>query len=350
MSAEAEFVEESGVTYIRREGALEEIPILDLGPYFAGEAGAAEKLVAELRHAQENIGFYYIINHGVPQSLFDRCFGELKQFFALPFEDKVKLKFDENMIGYIPPKSTIYETSTINKNTKKDQNETILIGVERDPDDPKLAEGRRFTVPNRWPEGMPSFRETMIEYQQTMMGLGWRLLPLYALALDKPANYFNPFFETDPHCIGRNSHYPVVDLEENQFGIAPHSDHGFITLLPLSEVPGLEVLSQSGKWIPAPHIPGAIVVNTGEFLNRWTNGRFIATPHRVVAPATDRYAITFFYSPCDEAVAEPLDTCVGPDNPAVYEPMSFIEYLAYYSDGNFLHLKRKRGTANDSAA
>jgi isopenicillin N synthase-like dioxygenase len=66
MSAELEFVEESGVTYVRREGALEEIPVLDLGPYFAGEAGAREKLVSELRHAQEHIGFYYIVNHGVP--------------------------------------------------------------------------------------------------------------------------------------------------------------------------------------------------------------------------------------------------------------------------------------------
>jgi isopenicillin N synthase-like dioxygenase len=349
MSAETNFAEESGGSHIRRAGALEEIPILDLGPYLAGEAGARETLVAELRHAQENIGFYFIVNHGVPQKLFDRCFAELANFFALPFEEKIKLKFDEHMIGYIPPKSTVYETSTINKNTKKDQNETILIGVEYAADHPRYREGRRFRVPNRWPADMPSFRDTMIEYQQTMMGLGWQLLPLYALALDKPADYFNPFFENDPHCIGRNSHYPVVDLEENQFGIAPHSDHGFITLLPLSDVPGLEILTQSGKWIPAPHIPGAILVNTGEFLNRWTNGRFIATPHRVVSPARDRYAITFFYSPCDEAVAEPLDSCVSPDNPAQYDPMSFIDYLAFYSDGNFLHEKRKRAASSNAA-
>jgi isopenicillin N synthase-like dioxygenase len=115
MSAETTFVEESGVTYVRRDGALEEIPVLDLGPYLAGEAGAREKLVVELRHAQEHIGFYYIINHGVPRSLFDRCFAELKRFFALPLEEKLKLKIDENMVGYVPAKSTIYETSKINK-------------------------------------------------------------------------------------------------------------------------------------------------------------------------------------------------------------------------------------------
>lgn len=341
MSAETAFVEECDTAYVHHDVVLDEIPVLDLGPYFAGEAGAREKLAGELRHAQENIGFYYIINHGVPRSLVDHSFEELKRFFALPFEEKIKLKFDKSMVGYVPSKSTVYETSTFNKNTKKDRNETILIGVEREPDDPKLKEGNRFKVPNKWPSELPSFRETMVEYQQTMMELGWWLLPLYALALDKPADYFNPFFEDDPCCIGRNSYYPVVDLEENEFGIAPHSDAGFLTLLPLSDVPGLEVLSQAGHWLPASNIPGAILVNTGEFLNRWTNGRFIATPHRVVSPATDRYSMAVFYNPGVEAVAEPLDTCIGPDNPPRYEPVCFHDYLAHFCDRNFFNSKEE---------
>ncbi len=343
MSAETAFVEDhDGVTshYI---DVLEEIPVLDLAPYLAGEPGAAEKLALELRHAQENIGFYYVINHGVPQSLFDRGFTELKRFFALPFEEKIKLKFDKSMVGYVPSKSTVYETSTFNKNTKKDLNETILLGVERDPDDPKLQEGHRFSVPNKWPADLPGFRETMVEYQRTMMGLGWQLLPLYALALDKPADYFNAFFANDPCCIGRNSYYPVVDLEENEFGIAPHSDAGFLTLLPLSDVPGLEVMTPSGEWLPAAHIPGAVLVNTGEFLNRWTNGRFIATPHRVVSPAADRYSMAVFYNPDDQTVAEPLDTCVSADNPARYEPVGFVDYLAYFCDRNFFEPKGEQG-------
>ncbi|NNE84607.1 MAG: isopenicillin N synthase family oxygenase [Alphaproteobacteria bacterium] len=345
MSVETAFVEDSEVPSIGHGNAPAEIPVLDLAPYLAGDPGAAETLAGELRHAQEDIGFYYIINHGVPQTLVDRGFAELKRFFELPFDEKIKLKFDKSMVGYVPSKWTVYETSKYNKNTKKDRNETILIGVERAPDDPALREGNRFKVPNKWPSGLPSFRETMIEYQRTMMELGSQLLPLYALALDKPADYFNPFFEGDPCCIGRNSYYPVVDLEENEFGIAPHSDAGFLTLLPLSEVPGLEVLTQAGEWLSAPYIPGAILVNTGEFLNRWTNGRFIATPHRVVSPATDRYSMAVFYNPDDRAVAEPLDTCVGPDNPPQYEPVSFHDYLAYFCDRNFFDAKEKQGAA-----
>ncbi|MBM3558567.1 MAG: isopenicillin N synthase family oxygenase, partial [Alphaproteobacteria bacterium] len=110
--------------------------------------------------------------------------------------------------------------------------------------------------------------------------------------------------------------------------------------------------TQSGRWIAAPHIPGAILVNTGEFLNRWTNGRFIATPHRVMAPKTDRYAITFFFNPRDEAVAAPLDICVGPGNPPRYEPMAFIDYLAYYTQGDYPHMRQPPAgaAAEDEAA
>lgn len=121
----------------------------------------------------------------------------------MPFEDKIKLKFDKSMVGYVPSKWTVYETSTFNENTKKDRNETILLGVERAADDPKLQEGRRFTVPNKWPADLPSFRDAMVAYQETMMGLGWQLLPLYALALDKPADYFNPFFADTPRSTTR---------------------------------------------------------------------------------------------------------------------------------------------------
>ena len=70
---------------------------------------------------------------------------------------------------------------------------------------------------------------------------------------------------------------------------------GFLTLLPVVDVPGLQIRKTSGDWLPVPHIEGAILVNTGEFLNRWTNGQFMATPHRVLPPSIDRYSIAFFY-------------------------------------------------------
>lgn len=316
-----------------------EIPVLDVAPYLAGEKGALDALAAEVRRAQEQIGFYYIVGHGVPQALIDDSFAALARFFAQPMDEKLKLKVDQHQIGYIPPKASILRTSGIADNKKPDTNEAFQLQRDRGPDDPKVIEGRRFSGQNKWPaeDRVPGFRAQMLKYHATMEKLGWAMLPVYARALDLPADWFLPHFANDPHYINRNGHYMPVEHEEGQFALGAHSDHSFMTFLPMSGVPGLEIRTQDGRWIPAPHVPGAMLVNTGEFLNRWTNGRFIATPHRVVHPPRDRYALTFFYSPCDETRLDPIPTCVGPDNPPRYKPQTFLEYLTAYAEGNYLH-------------
>ncbi len=314
----------------------EVIPSLDLGPYLAGEPDALEELAAKLRHIQENVGFYYIVNHGIPRSLIQQAFGELKRLFALPDEEKMKLKATGDARGYLPPKSSVYVTSTVNKNTKGDLNEVLILTRERPDDHPAVLQGLRFHGPNRWPSEnlLPGFRANMLEYYAAMEALGYRMLPLYARALGLPADYFEPLFK-DPMWTTRNAHYPPVQPEENQFGISPHRDHGFLTLLPLSDVSGLEIRTQSEKWLRADLIEDAIIVNTGEFLNRWTNGRFLATPHRVIPPQVDRYSIAFFFNPTWDTVADPLPTCVNDDNPAQFYPVRMHDYLAYYVDRNF---------------
>ncbi len=313
----------------------EEIPVLDLGPFLAGEAGAAERLAGELRYAQENIGFYFVVNHGVPMDLIRRGYAELERVFALPEEEKLKLRATDTRPGYVPPNSTVYVTSPVNKNTKGDLNEVLRYVNERTPDHPGRQAGRRFHGPNPWPENLPGFKETIKECHHALASLGRRMLPLYALALDKPADFFEPFFD-DPLWTTRNSHYPVMEAEENQYGISPHQDHGFMTLLPLSDVPGLEIRTRAGNWINADHmIDGAIIINTGEFLNRWTNGRFLASPHRVIPPKTDRYSMALFFNPSPDTIAEPLDTCVGPDNPPKFEPISIYDYMCWYVDKNY---------------
>lgn len=316
----------------------DEIPIFDATACFAGEPGALPALAEQVRRAQEEIGFYYLTGHGVAQDMIDRTFDAVAQFFALPAEEKIALKVNEHQIGYIPPKASLLKTSGIADNTKRDTNEAFQLMRERSPEDPKIVAGIRFNGLNRWPDAAraPQLRATMLEYHDVMGRLGWRMLPVYAMALGLEPNHLYQHFR-EPHFINRNAHYAPGTAEENQFGLAPHSDHGFVTFLPLSEVPGLEVKTQNDDWIAAPHVPGAMLVNTGEFLNRWTNGRFIATPHRVLVPQRDRYTITFFYNPSDETVNTPFSTCVDTDNPARFEPTTFIQYLKDYAEGNYLH-------------
>lgn len=315
-------------------GEARAIPILDLGEYLAGSETAAERLAETLAFTQENVGFYVVVNHGVPRDVIDRGYAELERFFALPDEEKLRIRINENTVGYIPPRSTMYVSATVHKNTKKDLNETLTLARERPADDPAIRSGMRFVGPNQWPPGRPEFREAMIDYQNAIATLGYAMLPLYARALGLPANYFAPHF-TEPMWWTRNSHYAAIEPEDNQFGIAPHCDHSFITLLPISDVAGLEVMWPDGEWVAVDPVPNGIVINTGEFLARWTNGRFLATPHRVIMPRRDRYSMAMFFNPNHDTMAVPLETCVTPQRPAAYEPVSMLEYMSWYMDTNY---------------
>ena len=104
--------------------------------------------------------------------------------------------------------------------------------------------------------------------------------------------------------------------------LVPHTDSGFMTLLPPNKVQGLSILLPSGEWMDAPHVEGAFVVNGGDILHRWTNERFLSTPHRVRnVSGTVRYAIPFFFDPSHDSTIECLPTCHGPGNPPRYEPI-----------------------------
>jgi isopenicillin N synthase-like dioxygenase len=317
---------------VDRADEYEDIPVLDMGPYLAGEPGAAEELAANIRFIQETIGFYVVINHGIPRSYVDDAYTALDKFFALPAEEKLKYKFDETSVGFIPPKSTVYVTSKVNRNTKQDLNETLVLCLDRPDDHPFVRDGVRFTGPNKWP-AIEGFREPMVRYQYACADLGRKIVPLYALALGKPIDFFDRHFE-EPIMWTRNAHYPAVEAEENQFGISPHSDHSFLTILPLTEVAGLEVLTHKGNWLPARYIEDAMVINTGEFLNLWSNGRFIASPHRVVPPATDRISMATFFDAAPETLADPADFAEAGEE-LKYEATTMYDYVCWYIDRNY---------------
>jgi isopenicillin N synthase-like dioxygenase len=317
----------------------EEIPIIDVGAYLAGEMEAREQFAVDLRAIQESLGFFVIVNHGVSQDLIDRSFEQVAELFALPLETKMKYQVDYHHIGYIPDKASVLrhsEISKANKNKKKDKNEGWSFMRDRSPDDPKVVANVRHRGLNKWPEELPNFRAIIREYQDTMEALALKMLPVYARALGMPANYFDDKF-TCPEYYNRCSWYPPTEVEEGQLSVGAHSDHSSMTYLPLMGVPGLEVMAPSGKWIQIDPLRGGIVVNTGEFMNRWSNGRFIATPHRVVPPVRDRYALTFFFNSNDETLADPLPTCVEPGAAPKYEPISFHDFQVGYLDTNYIY-------------
>ncbi len=319
-----------------RADASEDIPVLDLGPYLAGEAGAKAKLAAELRHCFEDVGFYFITNHGVPQSLIDDTYEAARRFHAQPLEKKLEVRLNQYNIGYLPMRGGTTRHSQLNANNKPNVNEAYFLARELDADDPDVKAEKPYRTANKWPQDLPGFRETCLAYTGALEKLARRLVPLYALALDLPEDYFDKAF-AKPMFKLRMSHYPPSDPEaENEFGLAPHTDTSFMTLLAPNKIAGLAIRLPTGRWVDAPAIPGAFLVNGGDMLRRWTNDRFLATPHRVVNRTYGaRYALPFFFDCGAEQVMECLPTCTGPDNPPKYEPIDYVSYMTWFRNMNY---------------
>jgi isopenicillin N synthase-like dioxygenase len=176
-----------------------------------------------------------------------------------------------------------------------------------------------------------------------------RLVPIYAAALDMPTDTFDAAY-AEPHIILRMSHYPPLgDDERDDVSLVPHTDSGFMTLLAPNPVPGLAIQLPDGRWIDAPGVEDAFVVNGGDILHRWTNERFLSTPHRVINRShRDRYAIPFFCDPNHDTLIECLPGCCSPANPAKYPPIQFGDYAAWFARKSYEHLATRPGP-NDAA-
>jgi len=173
-------------------------------------------------------------------------------------------------------------------------------------------------------------------YLERMSALGFRLVGLLALSLGLDDTFFDEAF-TDPTATIRLLHYASVTSQPDAgvFACGAHSDYGMLTLL-LTDGPGLQILAKdTGEWVDVPHVPNAFVVNLGDMLERWTNGLYRSTPHRVLTTASasgeegknDRYSIPFFYEPNFDAVVKCLDVCCSDTNPPKYEPTTSGQHL-----------------------
>jgi isopenicillin N synthase-like dioxygenase len=308
------------------QAAAATIPVIDVAPALAAAPGAAERAAAALRDALERVGFFFVVGHGVDPALIAAVYEQARRFHALPLASKLALALTRQTTGYRPVGSMVSRASAIDP--VKRPNQVAAFFIKR--------EGPDGAVPNRWPEAalLPGFRETCLAYLRTMTALGERLLPLFARALGLLPDFFaEPFRGADVTL--RLSHYPPVAYEPGQFGLAPHTDSSFMTFLPDNDVPGLEIRPRGADWTPAPSLPGAFLVNSGDTLKRWSNDRFLSTEHRARTEGRDRYAVPFFMSPRPDHVMSCLPSCQGPDRPPRYAPITYGEYIAWFTGQNY---------------
>lgn len=315
------------------------IPVLDLAPLRDGTPGALEKLGAELGHAFTQVGFYFVRNHGISQDILDTTFVEAERFHSQPLEAKLALKINEHNNGYLPMRGATSRVNAVGEVALPNANEAVFFKRELPPDHPDLLANLRFRGANQWPE-LPGFRANILAACAAFEGLGLALLPLYARALGLPADHFTPFFQAPMYTL-RMSHYPQQEptAPANEFGIAPHVDTSFMTILAQNRIPGLSLRLPDGEWVDAPAPEGALLINGGMILRRWTDQRFLATPHRVInRSGRERYAIPFFLDADYHAVMAPI-TADG--SPAGEPATTYAEFMTSYQRANFHHVSEK---------
>jgi isopenicillin N synthase-like dioxygenase len=217
--------------------------------------------------------------------------------------------------------------------------EAFKFTWDLDPDDPDYGKGIRFRGHNQWPDpaAVPGLREAFLAFHATFEALALKLLAPLAVSLDLAPDWFAPHFDR-PSSMTRIACYPPVPDWRDRVNTPGHRDLGFLTLIPPATKPGLEIFTPDGRWIEQPVIPEGLLFNTGQTLERWTNDRYAATPHRVRADAAEtRYSNIFFLYPRVDAEMACLPTCQGPGDPPKHEPVSFGEFHSAYCARNFAY-------------
>lgn len=320
--------------------ASSELPVIDLAPLGGGMPGASaalERVAAEVREACLQSGFFYLANHGIATDLVDAAFEASRWIHARPDAEKLAIKLNRWHRGYQP-----FATSTLKSSQRfapaayANQLESFFIRHEVNPATPGYG-ARLLMGPNQWPDNA-WFRDVVTRYDEAVRALGHRMLRVFAVAVGEAPEFFDRFFAPASTTL-RLIHYPPMPpvRPDEMFGIAPHTDYGFLTLLAQDEVGGLEVRRPDGSWIQARSVPGTFVLNVGDALARWTNDRFNSTPHRVInaRPGCDRYSIGMFFDPhIDAEVACLPQFAMVPGGPK-YAPIRYGDYYEMRLEANY---------------
>lgn len=300
-----------------------DIPVIDLHDYFSRPTmQSLEPVALQLRAACETVGFFSIVGHQVESDLVAAMFDMARRLHALPMKLKQAIAMDRpgwpvGGVGYLP-----LSHRKLPARARGNLNEAFIVKRDHNlgMDD------------NQWPDedSLPGFRAAVKAYAAALEALGQRLLPIFASALEMQPDYFDEAFAKPLYRL-RMTHYPqLADRPADEYGIAPHVDTTFCTIL-AQDRPGLTIFSEVRRqWIRAPLLENAFIVNTGELLRTWTNDRFISVKHFANnnTGTHSRYSIPFFLNANSDYRMTCIPSCCGPDNPAKYAPISYAESQA----------------------
>ncbi|WP_375467726.1 isopenicillin N synthase family dioxygenase [uncultured Nostoc sp.] len=324
------------------------VPIIDISALISGKGdlwreaaslGDAARMhlrysvASQIKQACQESGFFYIIGHGVDESLQQRLEELSRQFFAQDLETKLKIRMALAGIawrGYFPVGGEL-------TSGKPDLKEGIYFGAELGEEHPLVQAGTPMHGSNLFPANIPQFGETVLEYMEAMTNLGHTLMMGIALSLGLEESYFADRYTCDPLVLFRIFNYPPhlsPSDGEPIWGVGEHTDYGVLTILKQDDSGGLEVKSKSG-WVAAPPVPGSFVCNIGDMLDKMTGGVYRSTPHRVQNQSQNhRLSFPFFFDPNFDVEVKPiqLDSIVANNIGDRWDKANVHDFRGTYGD------------------
>ena len=315
---------------------LDAIPIVDIR---SSTSAVDDRAVATLLNAAlSQFGFCYISGHTIATEVTQNLQNSAHEFHLLPIAKKKRLKINPYHRGYIESETSQTITSSIESATQPNRSESFMMMREIPPSDPRF--GTQLFGPNQWPDTLiPELKKHCIAYAEAMEKLSLELVQRLSVALGLSPNTLLDLFN-DPTYFLRLIQYPLLDPNDfpAPFGSAPHTDHGFMTLVLQDDTGGLEVLNSNGRWMPVRPIPNTLVLNVADMLSIISNGRWKSTPHRVILGPEPRQSTAFFFDPDFDAQINPLVEIRNSDNRS--DPIRYGDYILERFGQNYQYRRK----------
>jgi isopenicillin N synthase-like dioxygenase len=292
------------------------IPTIDFEAYDEQDDAALDDLASQVSDALTRSGFMKVMNLGITSVQIDHTFALSKWFFSLSEEEKSTSAYvsAEENFGY---QSLGVEHLDPSKPADLKQTFTLRDLLRHDKEDP------------RWPT--PEFRDQSTNFYKACLEGAYRIQRVLSKALGMDRDFFVQYHQGENVSL-RLLYYPssgIDDIAVGQLGAGAHTDYGMITLLFQKDIGGLEVQDEEGTWHPVTPENDAIVINTGDLMERWTNGKYRSTPHRLQSKLgdVDRYSIAVFVDPDTETPVKVLDSCLKPGEKPGYPEITAGEHI-----------------------
>jgi isopenicillin N synthase-like dioxygenase len=325
-----------------RNGMLD-VPTIDLSLFREGTAEQRAAVAEQVDQAARTVGFMQVIGHGIPAEVEAGLTSAMDGFFGLPMWQKKALRPSSPELnrGYTPPKAERLSLS-LGVDSPADLFEAFNVGQSTE-NFPGLGLDDMQYAPNLWPLRPESFEAGVNAWFGQAARVSREITGVMALALGLNPDFFAGYQDHSLDVLRMNNYrVPAAptQLEPGQVGMGAHTDYGIVTVLWADPILGLQILDADGVWHDVVPAPGALLVNLGDLLARWTNDRWISTLHRVLPPTDGdgnlvrRRSAAFFHDGNADAVISCLPGCATAENPARYESVTVSDHLAAKLNGS----------------